>query len=266
MTVLSDPLVPFRLQQAAYRWLGTWKPLPRRRFSRTLSSRPPRGPRASVRWLATVALKLVIAAHILYFGSIALTLTLWKFSDPGATSLMAYRRVTLGIDIKPVRFIPFRDISAGTRNAFITLEDHEFWQHFGVSPEAIRDAIANNRRIGRTVYGGSTITQQAARSLFLSPDRNLVRKYLEAGTAIIMELILGKHRIMELYLNYIEFGPGVFGLGAAARHHYKASYYDLSYEQRVRLAVIITAPLRYDVHTFWKNRGMAARYNSLIGD
>jgi monofunctional biosynthetic peptidoglycan transglycosylase len=266
MTVLSDPLVPFRLQQAAHRWLDSRKLLAWRRTCRLASARPPRSLPERAHRLARAALKLALAVHILYFGFVALTLALWKFSDPAATSLMAYRRLTQGTAIRPVRFIPYSDISVGTRNAFIELEDHEFWQHFGVSPEAIRDAMANNRRIGRTVYGGSTITQQAARSLFLIPDRNLVRKYFEAGTAIIMELILGKRRIMELYLNYIEFGPGVFGLGAAARYHYTASYYDLGYEQRVRLAVIITAPLNYDVKTFWKNRGMAARYQALIGN
>ncbi len=176
---------------------------------------------------------------------------------------MLYRHLKQGTVIELPRFVPYEKIPASTRNAFIYLEDHEFWEHFGISPGAIRDAIATNRQRGRVVYGGSTITQQIARSLFLTPDRNYLRKGLEAETAILMELVLGKHRILELYMNYIEFGPGVFGLGSAARYHYRTNFAALDYEQRLRLAVIITSPLRYNTNTFWNNPGMVARYKAL---
>jgi monofunctional biosynthetic peptidoglycan transglycosylase len=208
-------------------------------------------------------LRLLIVAHVLYFGSVALVLGLWKISNPGATSLMVYRKLTAGTNIRPVRFIPYGEISAGTRNAFIQLEDHDFWTHWGISPDAIKDAMAINKQLGRTVYGASTITQQLARTLFLSPERTWLRKYLEAGTAILLEQILGKRRILELYMNYIEFGPGIFGLGSAARYHYGQSFDQLNYDERIKLAVIITSPLRWTVDTMWKNRGMVARYNAL---
>ena len=81
-----------------------------------------------------------------------------------------------------------------------------------------------------------------------------------------MERVLSKKRILELYLNYIEFGPGVFGLGTAARYHYKTNFADLNASQRLRLAVIITSPLRYNVETMWDNYGMVARYRALNGD
>lgn len=264
MSVSSSPFAYLALQQAAYRHLASWKRFPWLRRSCPLSSRPPATKAGQLGRIALATLKGIGLLHLLFFGFVAFTLCLWKFSDPSATSLMAYRRLTQGTTIKPVRFIPYGDISVGTRNAFIQLEDHQFWEHFGVDPEAIKDALAINRRIGRTVYGGSTITQQLARTLFLTPDRNLVRKYLEAGIALQLEIILGKRRIMELYLNYIEFGPGVFGLGAAARYHYKTSFYNLGYEQRLRLAAIITSPLRYNVNTLWNNAGMVARYRALL--
>ena len=174
-------------------------------------------------------------------------------------------RASQGTKVKPVLFVPLKKITVGTRNVFIELEDHDFYDHFGISPSAIKEAMRINKRVGIPVVGGSTITQQLARNLFLTPKKTYFRKYLEAGSAIIMELILGKKRIMELYLNYIEFGPGVFGLGQAARYQYKANYTELSFEQRVRLAVIITSPLRFNVHNFNNSRGMLARYFAIMG-
>src|SRR6185369_5627276 len=112
--------------------------------------------------------------------------------------------------------------------------------------------------------GGSTITQQLARNLFLWPDRMYLRKLLEAGTALILETFLTKERILQLYLNHIEWGPGIFGLEAGARYQFGTGVRNLDVEQISRLEAIITNPVKYSVKTYDHNRGMTARYDALM--
>jgi hypothetical protein len=142
----------------------------------------------------------------------------------------------------------------------IRLEDYHFYQHAGVDLGALRDAWEKNASYGRTAAGGSTIPMQLARNLFLTPRKTYFRKYMEIFIALEMDFIMPKDRILELYLNNIEWGKGVFGIGAASSYYYKAGVSGLGLDELRRLVTIITNPLRYDVQTFYKSAQMAQRY------
>jgi monofunctional biosynthetic peptidoglycan transglycosylase len=183
--------------------------------------------------------------------------------NPPVTSLMLERYLNNHYPPRPVIFVSLASLPASVPRAFLRLEDKRFYTHAGVDPAAIENAYTQNKRWGRVIMGGSTITQQTVRSLFLSPDKNFLRKYIEAVMAISFDAVMDKHRILELYLNYIEWGRGVYGIGAAALSQYKKPVSRLTYEEFTRLAAIIINPLRYNVNTLFQQRAMAARYQVL---
>jgi monofunctional biosynthetic peptidoglycan transglycosylase len=214
--------------------------------------------------LARALLGLAVLGHaalILFVLFACLGLLRW---NPPVTALMAYRGVTAHQKAQPIRFVPLRQIPRVARTMVIRLEDYRFYQHGGIDLGALRDAWKVNSSIGRTVVGGSTIPMQLARNLFLTPRKTYFRKYLEAIIAVEMDLILPKERILELYLNSIEWGRGIFGIGAASAHYYHSSVAGLSLDQLRRLITIITNPLRYDIHTFHRSRQMTERYAYLV--
>ena len=200
---------------------------------------------------------------VIYFGSVVLLTLIYSRIDPPVTSLMVLRTLQ-GEKVRPSRPLAFTRIPLAARNAIVYLEDHEFWTHHGIVWGAIREAWAANQRAGRLERGGSTITQQLARTLFLVPDRMYLRKILEAGAALILEVLLTKERILTLYLNQIEWGPGVFGIEAGSRYQFGVGVRSLDREQIARLVTIITNPLTYSVETYTRNRGMVARYEALM--
>ena len=207
------------------------------------------------------ALALGHAALIVAVLFTSLVLLRW---NPPFTALMVYRRITAHQSSQPIRFVPLRQIPRVARTMVVRLEDYRFYQHPGVDLGALRDALMINASIGRTVVGGSTIPMQLARNLFLTPRKTYFRKYIEAIIALEMDLILPKDRILELYLNCIEWGKGVFGIGTAAAYYYHTGVADLSLDELRRLVTIITSPLRYNVETFGKSRQMVERYNYLV--
>jgi monofunctional biosynthetic peptidoglycan transglycosylase len=186
--------------------------------------------------------------------------------DPPMTALMLYRAATTDAPVRPISFVPLRRLPARVGAMFVAVEDHTFYRHHGVDLQAIRDAQLINRRLGRIYHGGSTITMQLARTLFLTPNRTYVRKYFEVIAALTMELVLSKQRILELYVNTIEFGKGVYGIGAAALFHYgKRDAARLTTDQYRRLVTIVASPLFYDVSNFARKRALAERYEFLVG-
>ncbi|MCX7040500.1 MAG: transglycosylase domain-containing protein [Spirochaetes bacterium] len=201
---------------------------------------------------AALALFVLLASIVLSRG------------NPPVTALMVYRRLTVGQKTAETRFVPLRQIPRSARDMVVRLEDFKFYQHGGIDLGAIRDAYLVNTSIGYTLYGGSTIPQQLARNLFLTPRKTYLRKYVEALIAVEMDLLLTKNRILELYLNNIEWGRGVYGIGAAALHSYGTGIGNLSLDRIRRLVTIITNPLRYNVDTFTRSRQMAARYRYLV--
>jgi monofunctional biosynthetic peptidoglycan transglycosylase len=128
--------------------------------------------------------------------------------------------------------------------AVVIAEDARFYSHGGIDWEALRDAMSHNLERGRVVYGGSTISQQTAKNLFLSPSRNPLRKWHEFVLTLAMEHYLDKQRIMEHYLNVAQFGHGLFGVDAAARHYWGIPAAQLNRRQAIELAATLPAPSR----------------------
>lgn len=137
-------------------------------------------------------------------------------------------------------------ISENLKRAVVTAEDDEFWRHDGVDWAAIRAAYERNRKAGKFAAGGSTMTMQLARNLYLSPSKNPLRKAKEILIARRLERELGKRRILELYLNSVEWGKGIFGCEAAARAYFDKPCADLTMDEAVAMAVVLPNPRRWD--------------------
>ncbi|HEX3700554.1 MAG TPA: monofunctional biosynthetic peptidoglycan transglycosylase [Phenylobacterium sp.] len=195
----------------------------------------PRLARRVVRWALLGVLVFIL------IGPIAVV-ALYRLVPPPITWLMVERLFEgRGFDR---RWVPLRAISPQLVRAVIASEDSGFCRHHGFDLEAIEKALHHNV-VSERIRGGSTISQQTAKNIFLWPDRDWVRKGLEAWFTVLIEAIWGKPRIMEVYLNSIEWGPGVYGAEAAAQHNFKVSAARLSPAQAARLAAIIPKPLAW---------------------
>lgn len=214
--------------------------------------------------LARFALLGFLLGHVLLLAIVLLSSLVLLKANPRHTALMLWRRVTAGVHAQPIRFTPLAQIPRTARDMVVRLEDGHFWTHPGIRLGAIRDAYRVNRSIGYALYGGSTITQQLARNLFLTPRKTYFRKYVEALVALGMELVLPKARILELYLNVIEWGKGTFGIRAAAARYYGVAPSSLGLDQQRRLVAMLPNPLRYDPSTLLANRQLAIRYSYLV--
>lgn len=173
----------------------------------------------------------------------------WKFANPVTTSFMAVRLDELRkkeprAELKK-QWVPYARISNSLKRAVVAAEDAKFSGHEGFDWEGIQKALEKNQKKGRIVAGGSTISQQLAKNLFLSGDKTPWRKAQEAVITLMLEAVLDKRRILEIYLNVVEWGPGTFGAEAAARHYYGVSAAQLSAEQSARLAVLLPNPRRF---------------------
>jgi monofunctional biosynthetic peptidoglycan transglycosylase len=204
---------------------------------------------SAARWVlrALVALAAIVVLVQAWFAANVLWL---RWNPPRETAFMAQRAAELR-EKNPkaaIRFqwVPYEKISRHLKRAVVAAEDARFVEHAGFDWEAIAKAREKNEKRGRVVYGGSTITQQLAKNLFLSPDRSYLRKGQEAAIAVMMEALLPKRRILELYLNVIEWGNGVFGAEAAARRYFGVSAAQLSDEQAARLAAMVPSPRRFE--------------------
>jgi len=177
-----------------------------------------------------------IGAHIAWYAS----------HPPRETAFMAQRMDALRARNPKAQlkyhWVPYERISPHLKRALIAAEDATFAEHGGFDWNGIQKALERNRKKGRVVRGGSTITQQLAKNLFLSPDRSYWRKAEEAAITVLLEAMLPKRRILELYLNVIEWGNGVFGAEAAAQRYFGVSAAQLSAEQAARLAAMTPSP------------------------
>ncbi len=172
-----------------------------------------------------------------------------KKTNPEKTSMMKYREAEWKAKRKKRRinqiWIPYSRISPYLVKAVIIAEDDKFWRHEGFDYEAIQKAVEKDIKAGKFKAGGSTISQQLVKNLFLSPSKNPVRKIKEALITWRLEKTISKKRIIELYLNVVEWGDGVFGAEAASRHHFGKSAIDLSPMEAARLAVVLPNPRRF---------------------
>jgi len=174
----------------------------------------------------------------------------WRSYAPASTAFMDARLAQLqkksaGAKLQH-RWTDYARISPQLKRAVVAAEDAKFMDHEGFDWEAISKAIERNEKKGRIVAGASTISQQLAKNLFLSGERSWVRKGQEAVITWMLETAMPKRRILELYLNFAEWGDGVFGAEAAARYHFGGSAAGLGAEQAAYLAVILPSPRRYE--------------------
>ena len=175
---------------------------------------------------------------------------LWSWVNPGDTRFMEIRLAELRqknpqAQLKQ-QWVAYERISPHLKRAIIAAEDAKFVDHEGFDWEGMQKAIEKNQKRGRTVAGGSTISQQLAKNLFLTPTKSYFRKVEEAIITLMLEGLWSKRRIFEVYLNVIEWGNGVFGAEAAARHYYNTSAAQLGPEQAARLAGMVPNPRYYD--------------------
>ena len=190
--------------------------------------------------LAIVAYQLWLLGHVVW----------WKWMPPSGTSFMSLRLDELNAKAPDAelhyRWVPYDKISVHLKRAVVAAEDDKFVDHEGFDWEGIQKAIEKNQKKGKTVAGGSTISQQLAKNLFLSPTKSYFRKAEEAVITVMIEALWDKRRILEVYLNVVEWGNGVFGCEAAAQRYYRVSAAQLTPPQAARLAVMLPNPRKYE--------------------
>jgi len=149
------------------------------------------------------------------------------------------------VKFRPSGWVPLGGISRAALGAVIVSEDWAFYQHKGYDPNQMREALREDWEEGAFVRGASTITQQVARNVFLSKDKNLWRKFKELFLAVEMERKLNKRRILEVYFNIAEWGPGIYGIGRASRYYFQKSPSELTAKEGAFLAMLLPSPIRY---------------------
>ncbi|MGD9709255.1 MAG: monofunctional biosynthetic peptidoglycan transglycosylase [Halothiobacillaceae bacterium] len=201
------------------------------------------------RWLLR-GLLILSLLFLLVQGWYLAHIVAWRWGDPGSTAFMDARLAQLRETTPEARlrqqWVDYAAISPHLKRAILAAEDAKFLEHEGFDWEGMQNALEKNLRRGRVVAGGSTISQQLAKNLFLSGERSFIRKGQEALITLMLEGVLPKRRILELYLNLIEWGDGVFGAEAAARHYFGISAARLSPSQAAWMAAIVPNPRYYD--------------------
>jgi monofunctional biosynthetic peptidoglycan transglycosylase len=212
-------------------------------------------------WIVIAPIVIVLTIQAYFF----LQIWWWVDHNPDSTSFMREQLSVLREQNPNARlkhkWVPYNRISNHLKRAIIAAEDSNFSEHEGVDWEAMQKAWEKNTKKGKVVAGGSTITQQLAKNLFLSGDRSYLRKGQEVVITYMLEYWMDKERIFEIYLNVVEWGNGVFGAEAAASHYYGISAGQLGPVQAARLAVMLPKPRFYDKH---RGSSYLARRTSLI--
>jgi len=193
-----------------------------------------------------ISLILVVVAAMYAFWFVALIGLKWI--DPPTTAVQVERRLEALAAHRPYHkryaFVPLSSISRDLQHAVLAAEDERFYQHHGVDWTEVQKVVDKDLDRGELGRGGSTITQQLVKNLFLMTSRSVVRKAIEFTLTYPADFILGKRRELELYLNVIEWGPGIYGAEAAANYYYHVPAAQVGREEAARLAAIIPAPLK----------------------
>lgn len=203
-----------------------------------------------VKLVMALAMVVLLLSQLWYLGWVLW----WKWVDPGTTQFQSQRLDELReknpkAELKHT-WVPYAKISAHLKRAVVAAEDDKFIDHEGFDWDGIQKAIEKNQKRGKVVAGGSTISQQLAKNLLLSPSRTAWRKGEEAIITLWLELLWDKRRILEVYLNVVEWGEGLFGAEAAAHRYFGVSARQLNAEQAARLAVMLPAPRRFEKNPY----------------
>lgn len=217
------------------------------------------------RWLWR-CIALFVAVVLIYQLWIFAHIWWWVDHNPSTSAFMEQRLEVLqnknpSAELRH-QWVPYNRISNNLKRALIAAEDSKFLDHEGFDWEGIQKAYEKNQKKGKIVAGGSTISQQLAKNLFLSSRKVFWRKAEEAVITVMLERMMSKRRILEIYLNVIEWGNGVFGAEAAARHYYKTSAANLSAEQAARLASMVPNPRYFDTHR--NSRGLEKKTGIIL--
>jgi monofunctional biosynthetic peptidoglycan transglycosylase len=216
------------------------------------------------RWSGRLTL-LVLGGVLLYQLWIFAHVLWWNFFNPSATAFMQDRlEILQGKNPKATlrhKWVPYSKVSLNLKRALVAAEDANFMEHEGFDWDAIQRAYETNLKKGRVVAGGSTISQQLAKNLFLSGRRSALRKLQEALITVMIETVMSKRRIFEIYLNIIEWGNGVFGAEAASRYYFKKSAANLDAWEAAHMAAMVPNPRYYDRH---RNTAYLQRKTNLI--
>lgn len=176
----------------------------------------------------------------------------WRWVNPTTTAFQKAEQFRLcGLTVlnrcpMTADWVDFKKVSPYLRRAITISEDSDFYKHAGFEPQAMKEAWDRNQQKGQKLRGGSTITQQLAKNLFLSGEKNYARKAQEFVITLMLEALLSKERIFEIYLNSVEWGEGIFGISAAANHYFSVKPAQLSIEEAASLAAALPAPKCYD--------------------
>jgi monofunctional glycosyltransferase len=209
--------------------------------------KPTKRPAVRRRSIFSVLVRWCVLGVLAGWISTALSLVALRWISPPFTAVHVQRRIESLIQGKsyPKRyvFVPLERISPEFQHAVVAAEDARFYQHHGFDWREIRNAVEDDLE-DRRVRGASTMTQQLVKNLFFGTGRSWIRKGVEATLVPVAEYSLGKRRILELYLNVVEWGPGVYGAEAAAQYHYSTTARKVNRGQALRLAAILPAPLK----------------------
>ena len=204
--------------------------------------------RRHFKWFAFVL--FIVLLPCLLYSFLMPNIVKLKKENPKKTALMKYREAISKEKKKRYRiyqnWVSLPKISPYLVKAVLIAEDDKFWKHEGFDYEAIQKAIERDLKAKKFKFGGSTITQQLARNLYLSPEKSMIRKISEAIITWRMEKTLSKKRILELYLNVVEWGDGIFGVEAASLHYYRKPSSELTPEHAARLASVLPNPRKYN--------------------
>jgi monofunctional biosynthetic peptidoglycan transglycosylase len=196
-------------------------------------------------FLILIILSILGLIYLLFFPDISRL----KKENPKKTSFMEYRERVSGKKGRSYKitqiWVPLSTVPSYFIKAALIAEDDKFWSHEGFDFEAIKKAIEKDIKKGKFAFGGSTITQQLARNLYLTPEKALLRKIKEAIITWRIERVITKKRILELYLNVVEWGDGIFGIEAASRYYYNKPSSELTPEESARLVAVLPNPKRY---------------------
>ncbi len=186
---------------------------------------------------------VIVAIALFVLASLALTLPLRWFDPPTSAFMLRDKsgRIPVAYD-----WVDWDAIGSAAVLAVVAAEDQKFKAHFGLDIESIRDSIETSRKGGR-LRGASTISQQVAKNLYLWSGRSFVRKGLEAWFTLLLETFLSKRRILEIYVNIAQFGPGIYGVGAASDHYFHKAPGRLNDREAALLAAVLPNPVRMDV-------------------
>jgi membrane peptidoglycan carboxypeptidase len=223
-----------------------------------------RKPRNPVSRVLRVFLLAILIVHGAYIGITGTLIFIYKFANPPTTVLMLYRSLVNHWKVQKPVPLKTAQIPSYVRRMLVSVEDGKFYEHHGIDMEAFKRARELNQKIGRPMYGGSTITMQVARTLFLVPDKSYVRKYFEIIAALELELILSKDRILELYFGYAEWGKGIFGIERASHVYYGKGVAGLQIDQAARLVALLSSPIKYNPDSLYHSLILRERYAFLV--